>query len=215
MGKTAVVIGATGLIGKSLVNQLAAMPSIDRVDALTRTEYDFKSSKVINHVIDFENLHKYKNLFQGDYLFSCLGTTLKQAKSIQAQRTIDVDYQLQAAELAAENGIAHYLLVSSSGANSESNSPYLEMKGFLENKVKALPFQKTSIFQPSLLLGERPTTRFAETLGAIILPTLCNIPGLQKYRPIKGELVAKKMLQVSQKQCEAFRCYTLSEVFPD
>ena len=120
--------------------------------------------------IHYYPLHFSKEPLKGDVLFSCLGTTKKQAGSIAAQRIVDFDYQLQIAQIAVENGVPHYLLVSSSGANAKSRAAYMKMKGELEEQVKALPFQRISIFQPSLLLGDRPESRFGEQLAALFMP---------------------------------------------
>ncbi|REG86597.1 NAD-dependent epimerase/dehydratase family protein [Marinomonas pollencensis] len=213
MGKTAVVIGATGLVGRALVDQLVGMASIDRVVTLTRCPAPHSAAKVDNHQVDFDHLEASENLFKADFLFSCLGSTLKQAGSLQAQRKVDLDYQLCAAKLALKQGVCHYLLVSSSGANAKSKSAYLAMKGELESKVKALPFSCISIFRPSLLLGEREEFRLAETLATYCLPILARVPGLKRYRPIRGSEVAQKMAQVSQLDNTGVIEYSLEAVF--
>ncbi|WP_257287060.1 NAD(P)H-binding protein [Endozoicomonas sp. SESOKO2] len=213
MPKTAVIIGATGLVGATLLNQLLKSSDIEKVVALTRKGLQQKSDKLENHVIDFENLAQHRELIKGDLFFSCLGTTRKQAGSLAAQRHIDFDYQLEAAKLAAGNMIPHYLLVSSSGANAQSVSPYLKMKGELEQALQRLPFQRVSIFQPSLLLGQRKESRFGEGLAAKILPLLCKLPGLQKFRPVHDWEVAEKMLKVTKEAGEGVSIYTLDEIF--
>lgn len=211
--KKAIVLGATGLIGHNLIDQLCISDHVDQVIAVTRRPFDHGSDKVINQVVDFERLDDVASVFQGDYLFSCLGTTKKQAGSIQAQRRVDLDYQSKVAEIAAMNGVNHYLLVSSSGANEKSRSSYLQMKGELERKVMSLSFKRISIFQPSLLLGNRPESRLGEHIGSLLLPALCMIPGLRRYRPIAGSEVALKMLLISQQQEEHLATYKLDEVF--
>ena len=213
MGKTAIVIGATGLVGNALVEQLADADHIDKIITLTRRPAKHPAVKVFNQVVDFERLDEFASLFSADYLFSCLGTTKKQAGGIESQRKVDLDYQFNAAKLAANNGVNHYLLVSSSGANEKSNNPYLQMKGELEHKVQSLPFQRISIFQPSLLLGQRPEVRFGEKLGSLILPVLCRIPLLRKYRPITGKQVAAKMLSVSRQSGKSPEWFHLDEIF--
>ena len=127
MGKIALVIGATGLVGGHLVKQLTEATHISKVVTLTRRPITYHSDKVINHVINFDNLSQYSALFEADIVFSCLGTTKKTAGSVDAQRKVDFDYQLHAAQLAAKMGVEHYLLVSSSGANANSSSAYLKM----------------------------------------------------------------------------------------
>ncbi|EDQ00823.1 putative NADH dehydrogenase with NAD(P)-binding domain [Shewanella benthica KT99] len=78
-------------------------------------------------------------------------------------------------------------MVSSSGANPSSHSAYLKMKGELEAKVIELGFQRLSIIQPSLLLGKRQDVRLGEKLGSKLLPLICRLLGLSKYRPITGK----------------------------
>ena len=142
-----------------------------------------------------------------------MGTTRRQAGSIAGQRKVDVDYQYHAARLAADHGVRHYLLVSASGANANSQNPSLRMKGELEEKVQALPFERISIFQPSLLLGQRAEFRLGEKAGAILLPIICRIPGLRRYRPIRGEEVAAKMVQVSRQPGPPREWLRLDQIF--
>lgn len=214
MNKTAIVIGATGLIGKHLTQLICEDPRFNKVVTITRRAMPWQHDKLINHIIDFENMADHAELFQGDYLFSCLGSTLKKSGSIDKLRHIDLNYQFTAASLAASNKVPFYLLVSSSGANTDSRSSYLKMKGELEGKVKQLTFKQTAIFQPSLLIGERQEQRLAEGIGSKLLPLLCKLPGLKKYRPIQGQQVAQKMLEVSLNQKMKLQFLTLDKVFP-
>ena len=211
--KSAIVLGATGLIGASLVEQLAKAAHISGVIAITRKPVNYASNKVSNAVVDFENLDQHSAIFKGDLLFSALGTTIKRAGSIDAQRKVDLNYQYQVAQLAACNGVSHYLLVSSSNANSDSRSQYLKMKGELEDQVSTLDFARVSVFQPSLLLGKRDHVRIGESIGAKLAPALCRLPGLRRYRPIHGHEVAAKMIAVSSKPGEARETFTLDEIF--
>ncbi|MBH0000857.1 NAD(P)H-binding protein [Pseudoalteromonas sp. NSLLW24] len=213
MTKTAILIGATGLVGNELLHKLLKSDRYTKVVTLSRRALPITHAKLVNHVIDFEKLTQYVELFKGDVLFSCLGTTRKQAGSTQAQRKVDFDYQFIAAQLAACNGVTHYCLVSSSEANTHSNSAYLKMKGELEQHIKALPFDKISILQPSLLLGDREQFRVAEKIGSIIFPVITRLPFLKRYKPITGEQVAQKMLSVSLAQQAKLFYYVLDELF--
>lgn len=213
MEKTALIIGASGLVGRALVDQLVACEHIGKVIPLTRRPLTHSSFKVFNQVVDFDHLENYSDFFKVDMLFSCLGTTVKQAGSISAQRKVDLAYQLKAAKIAVENDVGHYLLVSSSGANAQSKSAYFKMKGELEVQVQSLAFKRISIIQPSLLVGTRNEFRFAEKLGAWILPCLGFIPGLRRYRPISGVQVAKKMCSISSQSGPDFEVYRLDELF--
>jgi uncharacterized protein YbjT (DUF2867 family) len=213
VNKRAIVIGATGLVGCALTDQLAEAEHIAEVTTLTRRPARHPSAKIKNHVMDFDDLDSCAELFSADYLFSCLGTTRKQAGSLAAQRRVDLDYQYKAAQLAVDNGVGHYLLVSSSGADASSTNPYLKMKGELEDKVTGLAFERISIFQPSLLLGPRVDFRLGETLASWVLPGLCRFPPLRRFRPITGQQVAEKMIYVSQQSGQALECFRLDEVF--
>jgi len=214
MAKIAIVIGASGLIGRALVDQLVKVEQISKVITLTRRVSKHASDKVFNHVVDYECLEDHLHLFiKADFLFSCLGTTLKQAKTLDAQYHVDVHYQFNAAKIAAQSRIAHYLLVSSAGANAHSKRPYLKMKGELEQRIKGLPFKRISIFQPSLLVGQREELRVAEKIGAWVMRGLSFIPVLRRYRPITGTQVALKMVQVSQQSGERLEFFCLDELF--
>lgn len=214
MSRTAIVVGATGLVGGALVEQLVGASHVGRVVTVTRRPAAHASPKVVNNVVDFERLDESAPAFQGDWLFSALGTTRKQAGSVAAQRRVDVDYQLAAARIAASNGVAHYLLVSSSMADANSRNAYLRMKGELEQAVLALPFRRVSIFQPALLLGARARPRAGERLAGAIMPALRFLPGLRRYRPIRGEQVAARMVGVSQSPGAGVEWFRLEEVFP-
>ena len=212
--KVAVVIGATGLVGHHLVEQLTAENHIEKVITLTRRPITYNNGKVVNYVVDFNNLTQHADLLKADVLFSCLGTTKKAAGSIGEQRKVDFDYQLQIAKLAASMAVNHYVLVSSSGANAHSNSAYLKMKGELEDAVKTLTFKRISIIQPSLLLGKRDNDfRISEKLGSVLLPILCMLPGLKKFKPIAGQQVAKKMSNISKQSGDGVEYFKLDELF--
>jgi len=121
--KTAIVIGSTGLVGSKLISLLTKESRFEKIVAVTRRPVEYQAEKVVNEVVDFNALDDFIDIFKGDVLFSCLGTTVKQAGSYDNQRLVDFDYQFQIAKSAAKNGVNHYILISSSGANSESKSP--------------------------------------------------------------------------------------------
>ena len=128
----ALVIGATGATGKDLVNKLLEDKDFQEVHAFVRRPLNIKNEKLKAHVVDFEKPEEWKDLVKGDVAFSCLGTTLKDAGSKDAQRKVDFDYQYQFAKNAKENEVEDYILVSSYGANPNSKIFYSRMKGELE-----------------------------------------------------------------------------------
>jgi uncharacterized protein YbjT (DUF2867 family) len=213
--KIAIVLGATGLVGKKLVDRLVKEQGIASVIAITRRPIEYTSPKIVNAVIDFENIEEYVDIFRGDMVFSCLGTTVKQAGSIQNQRKVDFEYQYQAAKISSENKVSHYILVSSNAANAESKSPYLKMKGELEREISALPFKRITILQPSLLKGERESFRLGETIANRLLPMICKLPFLKQYRPISGDEVAKKMVSIGLSSGEGKEIHRLDAIFSE
>lgn len=193
--KKAVIIGATGLVGKALVKKCLESQMFGEVVILVRRNSGIKHPKLKEHIIDFDNITEYGTHITGDVLFSCMGTTLKQAGSKEAQYKVDFTYQYQAAVAARKNNIPTYILVSSTGANSSSSFFYLKMKGELEDAVKKLEFNSTIILQPNLLTGDREKNRLGEKIGATIYQAVIKIiPKLEKYKPIAGEEVAESMI---------------------
>jgi uncharacterized protein YbjT (DUF2867 family) len=213
--KTAVVIGASGLIGKSLVKKLLEDNLYNSVMVFVRSSINISNSKLTEHIEDFEKIADWKNKITGDDLYSAMGTTIKKAGSKEAQYKIDVTYQYEFAKAASENGVKSYFLVSSSGANVNSKLFYMRIKGELEEKVKLLPFNKIRIFRPSLLLGERDEKRFgekaAERLLKIVVPLF---PFLKNQRPIEGEKVAKAMIvSANEDNKESIKIFEPLEIF--
>lgn len=214
IAKTAIVIGATGLIGRHLTQLLIDDPYFKKVKVFGRRSVGITHSKLEEHLVDFDNLLEVKEKIKGDVLFSTLGTTIKQAGSKDTQYLVDFSYQFEFAKLAAENGITEYFLVSSSGADSKSKFFYPRMKGELDNAVSNLAFSRIRIFRPSLLVGDRTEKRTGEIIGSKIMKLIKFLPFLRKYRAIKGEEVAKSMINVCKKDLpEKLMFFTLDEIF--
>ena len=148
--KIAIVIGATGVVGRELVTQLAAHDTFDKVISITRREINYDNSKIDNEVVNFERLELSKHLFKGDILFSSLGTTLKQAGSIEAQRKIDLEYQFLAAKLAADQGVTQCTssaTMGESGLRIKPHFPFLLIPSFSivhPSSIQSLSFQLQS-----------------------------------------------------------------------
>jgi len=213
MDRRAIVIGATGVVGREVVEELCLRDEISEIVTFTRREVNFKSNKVINYVINFDKISELSDLIYGEYFFSCLGTTKAQAGSIEAQRKVDLDYQLEFAKLAQKNGIHHYFLVSSPGAQAASINPYLKMKGELDDEVRKLDFVSTSLFKPSLIVGDRSDFRLGEKIALKMSSILEVIPGLKKYKSITGKEIAKKMVFEAMNIKNGFNQYELDELF--
>ncbi len=198
--KTAILLGATGLVGSHILTLLLKNDNYEKVVAPTRRPLSILHEKLVNPVIDFEKMTENPSLFTGNDLFLCLGTTIKKAGSQAAFERVDLFYQRQAAELAKKNGVQQLFLCSAVDADAQSKIFYNRVKGKLEDELKKMDFQTLHIFQPSLLLGERQEKRFAENIGQVMSVALDKIIGrfLGKYRPIKGEKVAESMVNKAQ-----------------
>ena len=213
--KTAIVIGATGLIGGILVKILLEDERYKLVKVFVRRPFGIIHPKLEEHIVSFAEIEKWKQKINGDELFSALGTTINKAGSKEAQYKIDVTYQYEFAKAAAENGVSGYVLVSSSGANAKSKLFYMKIKGELEEKVKLLPFKKIRIFRPSLLLGERSEKRFGEKAAERLLKIVAPLfPFLKNQRPIEGEKVARAMIgSANETDTERTKIFGLQEIF--
>jgi uncharacterized protein YbjT (DUF2867 family) len=210
---TAIVLGATGLVGRALVDQLIADARFDRIVVLLRRDVQYTSSKVQANVVNFDDPKTWRELVKGDVLFSTLGTTMKQAGSKEAQYKVDFTYQYEAARTAAENGVETYVLISSAGASAKSFIFYSKMKGELEEAISKLPFKRISIIRPGLLSGNRTEHRAGEKLMIKVLNVLHHLPGLGGQKPIDVSIVARAMINAYFQQRSAALVYELSEVF--
>lgn len=195
-GKTVVVIGATGATGSALVHQLLDHPKVDKVIALVRHPKLVSHPKLRQVTVDFNHLEDYASEIRGDVAFSCLGTTLKAAGSKEAQWIVDVDFQYRFAQVAGDNSVPVFVLVSSIGANPSSAMFYPRMKGTLEEQIKNLHFQHTIIFRPAPLV--RPSTdRIGEKLGVKAMQWINRLGLLKHYRPIKVSTLARSMISAA------------------
>lgn len=213
MNKTAIVIGATGLVGSHVLKQLLEDDRYVSVRVFHRRSTGVKHSKLEEHIVDFENMDEWKHLLTGNELYSALGTTIKQAGSQEKQYTIDFTYQYETAKAAAENGVAKFSLVSSAGANAESRAFYTKLKGELDEAVKELPFKVITILRPSFLDGDRSDSRLGETIGIFMARIFTKIPGLKKYQPIFAGKVAEGMINSLHKCPEGYHIFELDEIF--
>ena len=199
--KTALIIGSSGLIGKQLLSLLLESKDYDKVIVFNRKEMALNHPKLVQQLIDFEDIPSYKNLIKGDDFFCTIGTTIKKAGNKEAFRKVDFSYPKQFAEIAKTNNIKHFLIVSSLGADVNSSNFYLKTKGEIEQFIINSNIEIVSIFRPSILSGNREEFRLGEKFGLMLMKvfSFLFIGNLKKYKPIASETVAQGMFAAAQK----------------
>jgi len=178
----AVIAGATGLVGHQVLTKLLADSSFKSIIAVTRKALEIRSPKLINVICEnFDDLLLKKEDLRGDVYFCSLGTTIKKAESKENFKKIDYDAVYLFAQIASLNKESTFVLVSASGANSQSPIFYNRVKGDIENILIDLKLKHLIIFRPGLLMGERVESRPAEKMAiefvkmaSLILPKNFN-----------------------------------------
>lgn len=193
--RTALVAGASGLIGRKLVQKLIDSDQYRLIYILSRKNSWLVNEKVRELVIDFEQINQLKFDEPIDDLFCTLGTTIKQAGSCDNFKKVDYEYIIEFAKLGKSIGAANFLVISAMGANSKSSVFYNQVKGMTEEALKSIGFSRLVILRPSLLLGERPEPRFGEQIASFFLKTL-NFLIPDNYKAIRAEKVADNMLRM-------------------
>lgn len=207
--KTALVVGATGLIGNHLTHKLLNHPAYSSVKVLVRKPMNFQHPKLEQIVIDFDNFDA--SVIKADDIFCCLGTTMKQAGSKEAFYKVDFEYPFETAKAALENGAKQFLIVTAMGSDAKSMFYYNRVKGEIEEALAHLGYPTLIIFQPSLLLGERKESRAGEGIASVLMKGLdFLIPA--KYKAIKGETVANAMFTLAQRGHKGKRMVTSAEM---
>jgi len=200
-GQTAIIVGATGAIGRKLTPLIVSSKRYAKLVILHRRPTRFSSlGKVDERLFDFQTLSALPVDEPIEDIFCCVGTTQKKAGSFEAFQHVDRDIPVGLAKWAASHQVGTFVTVSTIGANAKSLSPYMRTKGEMEDGVSSAGVRSTYIMRPSLLRGERSEFRLAEEVGggalAILGPIM--IGPFKKYRAVRTETVAKAMLLCAQ-----------------
>lgn len=194
--RTALIAGASGLVGGHLLNLLLRSQRYSEVISVGRRELPLIFPNLEQRVVDFDNLNLHASDLVADDIFCCLGTTIKKAGSKGAFYKIDHTYVVELAKITANKGAAQFIVVSAMSADAGSMIFYNKVKGEMEQDVQQQSFTSVHFFRPSLLLGDREEQRTGEELASKIMKPLSSlmIGPLEKYKPIEAETVAKGML---------------------
>lgn len=196
LSKTAIVFGASGLVGRFLTEELAHDTRYSSVTVFVRNEIGTFPKNINQVIFNPECLHEVADKIVADHIYCCIGTTRKKAGSNEKFYKTDHDLVERIAQSASINKASAFIVVSSIGASADSRNFYLKTKGQMEKSIRTFNFSNVSILRPSVLLGIRHESRFGEEIGkklAILLaPAL--VGKMRKYRPIHAAAVAKAMV---------------------
>jgi uncharacterized protein YbjT (DUF2867 family) len=198
MNKTAVVFGATGLVGKELVFELLEDPSFLKIKAIIRKPLPLSHSRLDQITLnDYSALDTIKDQLAADVYFCCIGTTIKKAGSQEEFKRIDYDIPAKIATLAESLKVSNLVIISSVGAKAETSNFYLRTKGEMEIEVQKRFTGNLKFMRPSLLLGHRGEFRLGERFAQIMMKAFgfLMIGPLLKYKAIHAWDVAWGMIK--------------------
>ncbi len=199
MGKTAIILGATGLTGSILLKKLLNDGRYETIKLFSRSKIDGLPSKVIQHVGDLFELESFKTNFTGDEVYCCIGTTAKKTPNKTVYKAVDFGIPVTAAKLSKDNNINTFLVVSAIGSNASSSIFYNKIKGEMERDVLSKKIKNTYILQPSIIGGNRDETRIGEKIGLVIFRVLQPFffGKLKKYKITEAEHIAQDMIKLA------------------
>lgn len=194
--KTAIVFGATGLIGKCIVQELLLRSDYSKVKTFVRKASGVTHEKLEEHVIDFNKIDAYKSFMVGDEIYSCYGTNITQKPDKQMWRFVDVELPVLTAKACLENGVKSCAVVSSIGANAKAGASYMRLKGEMEEAMQQLGFDQLVLVRPSFLLGKRDKVRWHEEPGRWVMQFfgLFMFGKAKGFKAIQARVVARAMI---------------------
>ncbi len=198
--KTALLFGASGLVGNHLLNQLISNNNYSKIKLFVRSSIDISDPKIEIIQTDFNNLENHKEDIKGDDCFFCIGTTKKNSPDKNEYKRVELEVPKQIAQIAKSNSVNSFVFISSGYADPKSSGDYLKFKGEVEEELKRLNFQKLGIMRPSFLLGDRKEKRIGEKIGIFVFKLLSPLflGPLKKMKPIHSATVAKAMIAITQ-----------------
>ena len=202
--KTALLFGATGLVGSHLLNLLISNNNYSKIKVFVRSSIELNDPKIEIIQTDFNNLKNHREDIKGDDCFFCIGTTKKNSPDKNEYKRVELDVPKQVAQIAKSNLVNSFVFVSSGYADPKSSGDYLKFKGLVEEELKRLNFSKLGIMRPSFLLGNRQEKRVGEKIGIFVFKLLSPLflGPLKKMKPIHSVTVAKAMIRTANEKLE-------------
>ena len=207
------LFGPTGLIGNEILKLLENDSDFEKINVVSRRPVELKSRKSSLNIIDFKDFNSYLNVIDGsDVVLAAIGTTQsKVGFNKKKYREIDFDIISNAVKACKEKNVKHFSFVSSAGADINNKSFYLKLKGEIEKEVESKQLNSSTVYRPSLLLGNRKENRFGEKVAQILIP-LISFLFPDNYKPIKAFDVAKAMVTESKKIKSGFKIYHYKDI---
>ena len=202
--KTALLFGATGLVGSHLLNLLINNNNYSKIKVFVRSSIELNDPKIEIIQTDFNNLKNHREDIKGDDCFFCIGTTKKNSPDKNEYKRVELEVPKQVAQIAKSNLVNSFVFVSSGYADPKSSGDYLKFKGLVEEELKRLNFSKLGIMRPSFLLGNRQEKRVGEKIGIFVFKLLSPLflGPLKKMKPIHSVTVAKAMIRTANEKLE-------------
>ncbi|WP_340199439.1 NAD(P)H-binding protein [Ascidiimonas sp. W6] len=199
MGKTAIILGATGLTGGILLNKLLLDERYTSIKVFGRSSTGKKHKKLSEFICDLLDPETYQNDFMGDEVYCCIGTTASKTPNKELYRKIDYGIPVSVAKLCHKKGIDTLLVVSAMGANKNSTVFYNRIKGEMEQDVLKQKVKRTYLIQPALIGGERDEKRILEWIFKKLFTVLnfILVGSLKKYRSIEPTVIANAMIKLA------------------
>lgn len=206
-GKTAIVLGATGLTGVYLLQILLRDERYVKIRLYSRKSIGFSHPKLEENLINLLHLERYKDHFLADEVFCCIGTTKAKTPDAGMYRKIDFGIPVSAANICRESGVKTFLVISALGANSKSAVNYNRIKGEMEETVLNFGIPNTYILQPSLIGGKREEKRIGEWAAKQFMKVFnfMLVGPMEKYRSIDPEVMATAMVWLANNNYEKTR----------
>ena len=207
------LFGPTGLIGNEILKLLENDSAFEKINVVSRRPLELKSKKSNLNIIDFKNFNSYLNVIDGsDIVLAAIGTTQsKVGFNKKKYREIDFDIISNAVKACKEKNVKHFSFVSSAGADINNNSFYLKLKGEIEKEGESKQLNSSTVYRPSLLLGNRKENRFGEKVAQILIP-LISFFFPDNYKPIRASDVAKAMVNESKNYRSGFKIYHYRDI---
>ena len=199
MNKSAIILGATGLTGNFVLEELLKNEEYSKLLVFSRIELGIKHDKLEVIICDLLKIEEQQQKFQANEVYVCIGSTTNKTPNKKLYRDIDFGIPVTAAKLCKANNIKCISIISSLGANARSTVFYPKTKGEMENEVMAFGIEKTYLLRPSMILGARQENRLGESLGKILLSIISPfmLGKLTRYKGIEAKTIANAMIWLS------------------